>query len=264
MAQPTVARRIEALEHEIGLTLFERDTRGFRPTVAARALVPVAEAIEAAASRFDAAARDLGTSKPIRITAYSGNFSPRATAIFSAFSARHPEIKFEFLPGVRLLDLAAGEADVALRLTRSDPDPDLICRKISTARFSLYGSRGYAAKHGLPKSPDDLSGHTFVTYQRDDIPQAFHDWLMRHVAPEQIILSFSEIELVHAAIRAGQGLSIMNLRLAEDDPSLVRCFDPIAELTSQHLLLVAPQAYRRPEVKEFVKFFAPRYAAIFK
>jgi DNA-binding transcriptional LysR family regulator len=31
MAQPTVARRIDALEHATGLTLFERDTRGRNP-----------------------------------------------------------------------------------------------------------------------------------------------------------------------------------------------------------------------------------------
>jgi DNA-binding transcriptional LysR family regulator len=32
MAQPTVARRIDALEHATGLTLFERDTRGAQAT----------------------------------------------------------------------------------------------------------------------------------------------------------------------------------------------------------------------------------------
>jgi hypothetical protein len=54
------------------------------------------------------------------------------------------------------------------------------------------------------------------------------------------------------------------VRLAEADGALVRCFEPPEELSAQHLMLVAPEAYRRQEVREFTRFFAPRYAAIFK
>ena len=48
MSQPTVARRIDALEHSFRLTLFERDTRGFRATQDAQRLLPHAEAVERA------------------------------------------------------------------------------------------------------------------------------------------------------------------------------------------------------------------------
>lgn len=264
MAQPTVARRIDALEHEIGLTLFERNTRGFHPTEVARALLPIAENFERAAEEFRDKAQGLKASRPIRVTAYQANFSPRITAIFSEFMALRPDVRFDFLPGVNMLDLMAGEADVALRITRSDIDPDLICRKISTARFSLFGSPGYAEKHGLPSSPDDLSGHRLLNFQRDDVPPAFHNWLVRHAAPDQIVMTFTEIELMHSAARAGQGLGLMNMRQVEGDPSLICCFDPPDELSAEHVLLVSPDAYRRAEVREFTKFFAPRYAALFK
>lgn len=264
IAQPTVARRIDALEHEIGLTLFERDTRGFHPTEVARALMPIAEAFEKAAVEFGDKAQGLKASRPIRLTAYSANFSPRITAILSEFMALRPDVRFDFLPSVNVLDLMAGEADIALRITRSAIDPDLICRKISTARFSLFGSKSYAEKYGLPSSPDDLSGHRLLTFQRDDIFPYFHNWLLRHAAPEQIVMSFSEIELMHAAARAGQGLALMNMRQVADDPSLVCCFEPLEEMSAEHVLLVSPDAYRRSEVREFTKFFAPRYAALFK
>ncbi len=59
MAQPTVARRIEALEHTLRLVLFERNTQCFRPTQDALALVPSAEAIEEAARGLDAMAERL-------------------------------------------------------------------------------------------------------------------------------------------------------------------------------------------------------------
>lgn len=267
MSQPTVARRIEVLEHETGLMLFQRDNRGFRPTEAGLVLKPLAEKLEAAALEMAVRAKELSRPRPIRITAYPANFSPRMTQILSDYSALHPKTLFEMIPSVLPLDLAAGEADVALRIVMAEPDPTLIRRKISTARFTLFGAPSYAEKRGLPKSPDDLHGHSFLTYQRDGQISRHHDWLIRRVSPEQIVMSFAEAELLGAAIRTGRGLGIMNLKMAEPDEKagrLIRCFEPPEELSSEHLMLIAPNAYRRVEVKEFTKFFAPRYAAIFK
>ncbi len=263
VAQPTVARRIEALEHETGLTLFDRNTRGFRPTDAARHLLPLAEAVEQAATAFAAGTRDLARQPPIRITA-PGSFSGRVMDIFGEFSARHPDVSFEFLPSIKVLDLAAGEADVAFRVTREEPDETLICRTISTAGWAMFGGRAYADRFGLPKSRGDLQGHRFVTFQHPDVPDDQHQWLLRHVSPDQIVRTFSEIDLMQAAIRAGQGLGLVNLRLAQDDDGLLHCFDDIEELNRANLMLIAPAAYRRPEVRAFTRFFAPRYAATFK
>lgn len=267
VAQPTVARRIEVLEHETGLTLFERSTQGFRLTEAARALLPLAEAIESAASSFEARAGDLRRPRPIRITSLSANFSPRMVQILDEFSAMHPHIRFELIPGIKPLDLSTGEADIALRLTGAEPDLKLVCRKIGTARFTFYGAPSYAQRRGLPRSIDDLAGHSFVTFQRDDIVSRTHDWLSRRVSPDQIVMSYSEIELMKVAVRSGHGLGIINIVHVEADESagtLIRCFEPPEEMSMQHLMLISPDAYLRPEVKEFARFFAPRYAAIFK
>lgn len=68
VAQPTVARRIDELEHQTGLILFERDTRAFKPTAQAHSLVQFAEILEKASEIFAAKARELSKPKPIRIT----------------------------------------------------------------------------------------------------------------------------------------------------------------------------------------------------
>ena len=70
-----------------------------------------------------------------------------------------------------------------------------------------------------------------------------------------------------AAIRAGHGLGIVNVKLAELEEkagTMIRYFEPPEELSSQHLMLISPEAYRRPDVKKFTKFFALCYVAIFK
>lgn len=263
ISQPTVARRIEALESEIGITLFLRDTRGFKPTEEARSLTLLAEGVEKAVESFTDSVGKLARQRPIRITS-PGVFSDGVMDLFSEFSASNPGVAFEFIPSVKVLNLAAGEADIAFRIAGNEPDNNLICRKISTARWALFGGKNYAAKFGLPKSLDDLDGHRFVTFEHDDVPNYLHSWLLRHVSPNQIVLSFSEVELFQAAIRAGHGLGLANLRMAASDDALIRCSDDIDELTRSNMMLISPEAYRRQEVRAFTKFFAPRYAATFK
>ncbi len=77
-------------------------------------------------------------------------------------------------------------------------------------------------------------------------------------------MSCHEVELMLAVIRAGRGWGILNVRYAKAEETLLPCFEPPEELSAQHLMLVSHEAYRRPEVKAFTKFFAPRYAAIFR
>ncbi len=264
MAQPTVARRIEALEHETGLTLFHRDTRGFRPTDAANHLIPQAEAIEAAADAFAKAveAEATANARPIRITAASPNFSGRFTQIFAAFAKDYPHVRFEFVPSFHVLDLSAGEADIALRLTNDITDKSLICRKISTARFALFASRGYIEEHGKPSGLDDIAGHSFVTLVVTR--GRLHNWLQDHVPDDQIVMRCLDVDAHVASMRTGLGIGLLNLRHAEDFDDLVQCGDTFPELDTDHWMLVSPEAYKRPEVKAFTAFFAPRYSAIFK
>lgn len=263
-AQPTVARRIEALEHELGLVLFERDTRGFHPTDAGRALMPEAEALEAAVRRLADSAADLAGSRVIRLTAPKGNFSPRLHKVVHEFAARHPGIDVMFLPTNEVLDLMAGEADIALRMTHQTLDGRLIRRRISTPRYALYGSPSYARRHGLPGSPAELQGHGFVTYRPKGEMRDSERWILTHAPGARIVRSYAEYDLLHEAIAEGMGLGVLNLRACEGDPRLVPCFDPIGELDQEYLLLVPPASYRRPEVRQFVKFFAPRYAATYR
>jgi len=263
MPQPTVSRRIDALEAEVGLTLFDRDTRGVTPTDYARSLFPLAEEMERVANKIEEKTKELIQPRTIRITA-PGYFSEQSTDILSEFVASNPGVGFEFLPSLKILDLSKGEADIAIRIARTEPDEALICRKLSTARWALFAGKDYANEFRLPESPDDLVGHRFVTFEHPDVPTDLHNWIASRVSPDQIVMSFSEPEMVQASIRAGHGLGLVNLRLASFDDGLIRCFGPIDELSRSNMMLIAPEAYRRPEVKAFTKFFAPRYAATFK
>ncbi len=266
MAQPTVARRIDALEHELNLTLFERDTRGFRPTRDAERLAAPAAAIAAAAEAFAKEARDAGRgdARPIRLTAPSANFSASLSAILSDFTAEHPGAHFELISSHDLLDLAAGEADVAVRVVKQIDDDRLICTKLTTVTASLYASKAYADRRGLPASPSELGGHSFVVYENSGRSPRINDWLLERIETSQIVARCKQVEAMIAAVRAGFGIGPLPSSLANDDGTLVRCFEPPEGTAVSSWLVISPDAYSRPEVRAFSRFFAPRFRAIFR
>lgn len=265
MSQPTVARRIEALEHQLGLTLFERDTRGFRPTQAACELLPRAERMEASATEMAEAAVQArkSSSRPIRITAPRRNFSPLFSAILAEFSLEHPDVRFDLISSYKVLDLVAGEADVAIRITTRVTDERLICTKLTDVKSTIFASRGYAERRGLPSGPEEFAGHSFVVFDPLPATITLGRWLLDRISPDQIVARSGDVESVAASIEAGLGLGPLSVAFALDYPSLVRCFDPPEGTDVHSWLLISPDAYRRPEVRAFAAFFAPRFRSAY-
>lgn len=266
LSQPTVARRLDALEHTLGVTLFERDTRGARPTAEARALLPAAEALERAAEALakEAARHHPKAARTIRITAPTMSFSPRFAALLSEFSDQHPNVSFELIGTTDIVDVAAGEADVALRFASRITDDRLICTKLTDVRGAIFTSRRYAERNGVPSGEDDLAGHRFVVATLERLSFTLNTWLQERIAPEQIVSRCSDVDSILAAIMAGQGCGPIPLSVADDHPDLVRCFEPPGSVYVSSWLVIGPDAWRRAEVKAFAAFFAPRFRALFR
>jgi DNA-binding transcriptional LysR family regulator len=252
MAQPTVARRVDALEHDLKLTLFERNTRGYHLTPEGTAMLPFAEAVqEAAASMEEAAQNELQrTAAPIRFTTWDDALSAALAETFADFTAGNPGTTFEFLASDQPLDLLAGEADVALRTTSDPQDDNLICRRIGATNWTYYASPAYAKERGLPAGMEDLDSHQVILL--DHIPSRRQGVRFCKSAAELIML-----------VRSGQGIGPIPVVQGDVEAGLVRCFPPPDSSRLDIFLLVNPAAYRRPEVRRFVSFAAPRFSTFF-
>ena len=266
IAQPTVARRIEALEHTLRLTLFERTTRGFQPTPDATALSGTAEALETAAEALFEKASGLSaaSTRIIRLTAPDSVFTSPFSKILEGFMDEYGDVQFEFIRGYDMIDLAAGEADVAIRFTKNIEDQTLICRKIAQITGSLGASRRYAEKYGHPTSEAELSDHKFVVYRGENIPTLINNWVLDRIDPNQIAMTCTDIETMISAIKMGAGIGPLPTEYALKDNDLFPCFELPTETHNTCWLLIGPAAFRRPEVKAFSAFFAPRYSALFR
>lgn len=248
--QTTVSRRIDVLEHTLDVTLFDRTTRGAVPTECATALLPYAESLEHAALAFEASAENEKgrASKPIRITAFENDSLGRIGKIVAEFATENPGVSFEFVFSERTMDLMKGEADVALRLTPAISDDRLIAQKVGQTQWTYYASHAYAAAHTLPsKFSQDMEDHRVIILNHF---QSNRRNIMRCASSGDMLM----------AVQTGQGIGPFPTTIGDANPNLVRCFDPPPGSDLPVWLITSPAAHKRPEIRRFTAFAAPRIA----
>jgi DNA-binding transcriptional LysR family regulator len=258
VSQTTVARRVAAFEARLGLVLFERRQAGYALTPAGEALVPEAEAMEHAAAAFAEAAgaqsRDArGTVCLSTLELYGVTIMP---PILKDLHDAHPGLLIELDLTDHLRDLGAGEADVALRAEQKSGDAGLVGRRVGTDSWTLYCSRDYAAAHSRPHSAADLREHPIIGGGGEKIWPRYRAWLQRLKLEGAVTMQASSGTGLLAAVRAGAGLAVLPSFVADRDPELVRCLEPIAG-DEYGLWLVTHERLRHtPRIRAVMDFMA--------
>jgi DNA-binding transcriptional LysR family regulator len=260
VSQTTAARRVAALEAALGLTLFERRQAGYQLTEAGAALLDKARAVEAAASGFtDAAAAEArSVSGAVRLTAIEIYALTLLPPILRDLHDAWPAIRIELDTSDAVRDLAAGEADIALRNSKSPQGGGLVGRRIADDPWTVYCSRAYAAAHRRPRTREDLKGHAFVGGGGPGVWRAYRAWLERYGLEEAVAMQQDSTTGMLAAVRAGIGLAVLPCFLADREPDLVRVLPPETASTSGIWLLTHERVRHAPRVRTVIDFIADR------
>ena len=247
----TVGRRIAALETALATSLFTRRPEGLVPTEAANDLAPLAEKTARAIAEISsvAAQRDTRLAGVVRLTtpdAFAGFVIKRLVEL----RERCPEVVVDVLSDNRVLDIARGEADLALRFAPTTQN-DLVTRRLSEVNGAIYASPTYIARRG--GSVDSLAGHEVVGYEDSlaNVPGA--RWLARHGEEATVVLRGNSLLAVLDAAAEGLGLAVLPCWLADPDPRLQRLSAP--GLTSGSLYLVVhPDVAKIARVRTVMDF----------
>lgn len=263
VSQSTVARRIAALEEALGLELFDKRPSGYVLTDIAQGLLAAAEQAEAAMDGFgaQAGADKRGLSGTVRLTTnelFANFFLVRA---MREFRAAYPNIKLEFVTSDKLLDLAAGEADVAVRAGPRPSEAELVGRRLALDVWSVYCSRDYAEQHGTPASEAEFPGHSFISMQPTDLKYPVLEWMLRHVPESSIVLRQNSISGLYEAIRSGLGISLMSDFICMGVPEMVKCFTPDLPADSEIWLITHERLRDAPRVRALLDFLSGYFAA---
>ncbi|MHB1110608.1 MAG: LysR family transcriptional regulator [Devosia sp.] len=251
----TVGRRLAVLEQALGATLFIRTPEGMSPTASAVEILPLAEAAECS---FLAIQRHAGSSDSliegkVRLTT-SEAFSDYIVRRLPQLQERHPALTVEILSGNRVFDLSRGEADIAVRMTATT-QPELICRRVGDAGWSLYASEEYVARYGVPEPPTNLSGHEVIGFDESLAGTPGAQWLETHGKAAHIPLTGNSIGAVISAAVVGIGIAMVPCFLASSEPGLRR-LSPQPLSTRGIWLVFHPSVAQMARVRAVIDFIA--------
>lgn len=253
--QSTVNRRMDVLEHDLNLVLFDRSTRGFVLTAQGSAMAEAAAPMQAQADRVRAEAERLRRTLTgrLKLTAPHSVGVAFIAPIIEAFTARHPQVLVEYDGSERRYDIAAGEADIAFRSTFEAPGPALAFDLLAEQPWGVYCSRNFAARHGKPACLEDLGRFPVVALGGAVGGTPQHESFMRHVDPARISGVAASVPNMRNVLHSGLGVGVLPYLAADLEENLCLCFGPLPELTARMWLVTTHDARREPLVAAFVK-----------
>ncbi len=254
--QSTVQRRLADLEAQLGQRLVERLPSGYRLTELGVAILPDAERVAASAQDFELKLQDLGRAHfgIIRLTCPEPiAFRLTQSGILDRFHAGNPGLKVEFVLSDQYVDLAKGEADVALRSGDTD-DNILVGRKIADSLWAIYASHQYIERHGAPVTVADLARHPLIAFEESMSKHRTVSWF-KEVAPGATYAArnTSVLGLIYAA-KAGVGVAPLPMSLGDAEADLVRVIGPVPELTRAWRILTHPDQRHTARISAFFDF----------
>lgn len=245
VSQPTVTRRLQALEKRFGEPLFEREHGVSRLTPLGQKVVAHAARMreEASAIQRAAIAQDQSLSGLVVISASEGigaDWLPRALV---SFQRANPNIGIEISIKNHPANLADREADIALRWNGPGTQQSLVGRRGATVGAGLYASIDYLDTFGRPTHVDELADHAGVGWSIGD----YFGWPGTEtgspVLPKRISFKANSPASHVKGLEAGFGVGVTSHRLARRSPELERILPDFH--SSLDLWIVAHETVRR-------------------
>jgi len=168
-----VSRSIARTEQRLGTRLLLRTTRAITLTAEGEAYLRATRRILADLAEVEEAIADQGVPQGrLRVSAALGHGRMTIVPLVAAFSARYPDILVDLALGDEVVDILAGQADVAIRFGQLADSP-LTARPIGVTGQVVVASPAYLARHGTPLVPEDLLGHNCLRF---NFRRAAPDW----------------------------------------------------------------------------------------
>jgi DNA-binding transcriptional LysR family regulator len=260
----TVFRRLNALEEQLGVRIFERARSGYILTPAGEEMVTLASQMADSIVEFERriAGQDVRPAGELRVTTTDTIFSHLVAPMFCAFSRKYPDIRLDFAIENRTLNLSKRDADVAIRAS-VDPPETLVGRRIGNLCWGTYASKQYLRENNLsPNSPAAFfnTPARWIGFSDPLGNTSLAKWMAANIRPEMIGVRVSAVSALVASIQAGLGIGLIPCFIGMACEQLVRIPDihPVANYGLW--VLTHPDLKKAARVRAFLDFFGTELA----
>lgn len=267
ITQSGVSNAIKRLEDQIGTPLLLRTTRRVSLTEDGAAFF---ERCRQALAAIDEAEQVLKRAqiKPsgtLRIDVPIAFGRLKLVPLLGAFQDEYPDVRLRITFTDRYIDLIEEGVDVAVRFGALQ-DSSLIARRLTTTQFNVVGSPRYLAKHGRPKTLDDLKAQNCLAFAARDTRQT-RDWRFATADGETTLTPSGTMTLTDGAsmcdaAAAGYGLAQLHDYYLDAAIAQKKLVPVLAEFNPRPIpiSLVYPQMrHLTPNVRAFVDFMVARF-----
>lgn len=203
--QPTMGRRLRALEDAVGQTLFQRTGDGFVLTDEGQAVLAHAERMEheAIAIERELAGAEASLSGLLRVSCSDWFGITMLAPVLAEFASLHPKVVVELLTDARLYSLPRREADLVFRIKAFD-EPEVVSRRLLHIPYAAYIKAGH--KH--PVAGDGAGFHlVLMDTAFGGMPDVA--WILQKL-PNASVISRSNNRDVQARLcAAGVGVAVL-------------------------------------------------------
>lgn len=254
VSQATVSRRIAAFEDRVAILLFDRTPTGYTLTPRGEELLVEAEGVEASIrlveSHLEAHKRHIVGD--VRVTTVESAASTWVIPMLARLRIQHPDIRVDLETSDAFLDVAAGEADIAVRFGNRPDDPRLVARHLADMEECIYASRDMAIQLGRPAVPAELAKFPIIASSRPR--ERFEMWISDHIPGARIAHRINSLSGEFAAARAGLGAAMLPCLMGDAAKDLVRLLPPIESLRTPCWLITTDRARKRPPVRIVIDY----------
>ncbi|MEM6533456.1 MAG: LysR family transcriptional regulator [Myxococcota bacterium] len=255
VARPTLGRRLDELEVEVGVPLLVRTQTGSQPTEAGLVLAKLGRGLLQDEAAALSTAREVGREPrgELRLVAPVGMPPPLVAAFMARLRERYPELAVRIETTDDPVGALAHGVDAAMTFGDRDPGGRWTQIELARVRRQLVASPKYLERAGTPDSFEDLREHELLAWATPT--GGAGDWPLRGHGTLKVELALvsPDISLVRQVAALGLGIALVpDAGLPEPGEPLVAVLaDSVGDEVSLRLIFPTTMA-DRPRIQAIV------------
>jgi DNA-binding transcriptional LysR family regulator len=216
----TVMRHIDTLEQELGLTLFQRNDKGYIPIETGLEVMRLGEITDTQLNQFVNTARnkDDVIEGLLKITSVP-EISLLLFPTINQYLANYPNVNIDVIGDLRNFDLEYGEADIAIRAGNKPETLDNVVIPFVSSELVFCAHTTYVETHGMPNL-NNVHQHKFLANNERVEHLYWNEWVHDTISKENISLSTGSQQVLNYALYAVVGIGWSTKETEKSDKEL--------------------------------------------
>ncbi|PZX33842.1 Regulatory protein, LysR:LysR, substrate-binding [Cupriavidus phytorum] len=219
--QPTISRRLQTLERQLGVRLLQRSTHAMKLTEDGARCYERARELVADWARFEADLRGVGhaPSGTLRVVVPHAFGQEVLVGPLADYLRQYPQVAVEWLLHDRTPDFIAEAIDCAIHVGEVH-EPGLVAVRLADVPRAVIAAPSLFDGKPLPRRPQDLEGLPWLalrTFYRNEIVLRNLQTDASHGLSFAPRMSTDSLYALHAAARLGLGVAVGSSWIFADD-----------------------------------------------